>query len=316
MSLFWRVFAINAAVLVSAVLLLVFTPATVSSQLRLAEAIVLAGGVAAALAVGLVLMRRAFGPLERLTQLMRRVDPLQPGHRVDPEGSLPEVAALSQAFNDMLQRLEIERRDSGWRALAAQEDERRRVARELHDEVGQMLTGVVLQLETLARQAPPELREQLLALQESARGGVEEVRDIARGLRPEALDEFGLRPALVSLASGFAEHAGLRVRRRMDGELPALPSEAELVIYRVAQESLTNVVRHAGAREVELVLEHDHGAVVLRVRDDGRGLDPASTRRGGGMRGMSERAMLVGGRLRIEPVAPRGTEVRLEVPVA
>ena len=313
MSLFWRVFVINAAVLVSAALLLVLTPATVSAEVRLVEMLVLASGVAAVLAVNLVLMRRAFGPLERLTQLMRRVDPMRPGRRVDADGTLPEVAALSRAFNEMLERLEAERRDSARQALAAQEDERRRVARELHDEVGQTLTGVVLQLEALARQAPPELREQIQALQESARGGVEEVREIARGLRPEALDEFGLRPALVSLASGFAERAGLRVRRRLDVALPALGREAELVIYRVAQESLTNVVRHASASAVELALERRDGAVVLRIRDDGRGLDQSASP-GGGVRGMSERAMLVGGRLVIERVAPHGTEVRLEVP--
>ncbi len=314
MSLFWRVFVINAVVLVGAALLLVLTPATVSHQVRVIEVLVLAGGVAVALAVNLVLMRRAFGPLERLTELMRMVDPMRPGRRVDAEGTLPEVAALSAAFNDMLERLEVERRDSGRRALAAQEDERVRVARELHDEVGQTLTGVVLQLETLARQAPPQLRAQIQLLQESARGGVEEVREIARGLRPEALDEFGLRPALVSLASGFAERAGLRVRRRLDAELPVLGRETELVIYRVAQESLTNVVRHAHAGAVELALERRDGAVVLRVRDDGCGLDPNLATRGGGVRGMSERAMLVGARLVIEPVAPHGTEVRLEVP--
>lgn len=315
MSLFWRVFGINAAVLVTAALLLVLTPATVSAEVRVVEILVLAGGVAAALGVNLVLMRRAFGPLQRLTQLMRRVDPMRPGRRVDADGTLPEVAALSNAFNDMLERLEVERRDSGRRALAAQEDERRRVARELHDEVGQTLTGVVLQLETLARHSPPEVREQILDLQESARGGVEEVREIARGLRPEALDEFGLRPALVSLASGFAERAGLRVRRRLEVELPALGREIELVIYRVAQESLTNVVRHAQASTVELALERHDTWVVLRVRDDGRGLDPASTL-GSGVRGMSERAMLVGGRLSIEPATPCGTEVRLQVPVS
>ena len=159
MSLFWRVFAINAAVLVSAAILLIVTPATISPNVALVEALVLAGGVAAALAVNLFLMRRAFGPLERLTQLMARVDPMRPGKRVATGGSLPEVAAVAHAFNEMLDRLESERRDSGRRALAAQEDERRRVASDLHDEVGQTLTGVVLQLETLARVAPAEVRD-------------------------------------------------------------------------------------------------------------------------------------------------------------
>jgi two-component system sensor histidine kinase UhpB len=314
MSLFWRVFAINSAVLVIAALLLVLTPATVSPEVRVAEMLVLAGGVAAALAVNLFLMKRAFGPLDRLAQLMGAVDPLHPGTRIDIDGTPHEVAALSSAFNDMLERLEAERRESGRRALAAQEGERRRVARELHDEVGQTLTGVVLQLQAIGREADPEVRDQVLAAQESARAGVEQLREIARGLRPAALDDLGLRAVLVSLASGFAEHAGLRVRRRIDADLPALSPEAELVVYRVAQESLTNVARHAGAGEVELALGRAGAGVVLRVRDDGRGLDPAAGRPGGGLHGMSERAMLVGGTLTVAPVAPHGTEVRLELP--
>ena len=311
--MFWRVFGINAAVLVIAALLLVLTPATVSAEVRVVEILVLAGGVAAALGVNLVLMRRAFGPLERLTQLMRRVDPMRPGRRVDADGTLPEVAALWNAFNDMLERLEVERRDSGRRALAAQEDERRRVARELHDEVGQTLTGVVLQLETLARHSPPEVREQILDLQESARGGVEEVREIARGLRPEALDEFGLRSALVSLASGFAERAGLRVCRRLDVELPALGREIELVIYRVVQEALTNVARHSGATRAALLVEVPGDHVAVTISDDGRGFT-APPPVEGGLLGMRERALLAGGAVTIDSQAGQGSVVRLTVP--
>jgi len=315
MSLFWRVFAINATVLTAAVLLLLLTPVTVSRGVRTAEIALLAGGIVVALAINLVLMRRAFGPLERLKQTMDRIDPLQPGRRVETDGTLPEAAAVSRAFNAMLSRLESERRDSARRALLAQEAERGRIARDLHDEVGQTLTGVVLQLETLARASPPDVREQVVVLQESARAGLEEVRGIARGLRPEALDDFGLRSALVTLASGFAESSGISVQRSVDVELPDLARESELVVYRVAQESLTNVMRHAGARHVELVLERRDDVMVLRVRDDGRGVDPATADAGAGVRGMRERAMLVGGRLTIDGVSPHGTEVRLEVPV-
>jgi two-component system, NarL family, sensor histidine kinase UhpB len=145
-SLFWRVFAINAAVLVGAVAVLALSPATVSSRINAGEVAVLGAGVLAVLAVNLLAMRRVFGPLEQLTTLMRRVDPLAPGQRIEVERQAAEVAELSHAFNDMLDRLELERRDSGRRALDAQEDERRRMARELHDEIGQTLTGVVLQL--------------------------------------------------------------------------------------------------------------------------------------------------------------------------
>ena len=165
-----------------------------------------------------------------------------------------EVAELSVAFNDMLDRLERERRDSARRALDAQEEERRRMARELHDEIGQTLTGVVLQLETLERTAPEELRAPLRSLEASARAAIEEVRELVRRLRPEALDDFGLRSALVSLGSELAEHSGLRVSPRLAGELPALSKEDELVVYRVAQESLVNVMRHARATRAELSL--------------------------------------------------------------
>lgn len=314
MSLFWRVFAINAAVLTGAFLLLLLTPATVSRAAHTAEIAVLAVGVVAALAVSLVLMRRTFGPLERLARTMDRIDPLQPGRRVETDGKLPEVAAVTRAFNAMLGRLESERRDSARRLLLAQEAERGRIARDLHDEVGQTLTGVVLQLEALARVSPPDVREQVVVLQESARAGLEEVRAIARGLRPEALDDFGLHSALVTLAAGFADASGIAVRRRIDADLPDLARESELVIYRVAQESLTNVMRHAGARQVELALERVDDTMVLRVRDDGSGVEPAAAGAGAGVKGMRERAMLVGGHLEVARIAPHGTEVRLEVP--
>ena len=314
-SLYWRVVAINAGGLVAAALVLALSPITVSSRLTVAEAIGLAVGTVVLIAVNGVLLRRVFGPLERLTALMRRVDPLTPGRRIELERPVAEVADLYDSFNAMLDRLEHERRTSGRRALMAQERERKRLARELHDEVGQTLTGVVLQLEGLHRMAPPELAEPVAALQETAREGVEEVREIVRGLRPQALDEFGLRSALISLAEGVTERTGVRVRARLESELPPLAAEQDLAIYRVAQESLTNVARHAEARNAEIVLEHDEEAIVLRVRDDGRGIgDADASGQGAGLGGMRERALLVGGRLSVFRRDGGGTEVRLEVP--
>jgi two-component system sensor histidine kinase UhpB len=314
-SLYWRVVAINAGGLVVAALLLGLSPVTISSRLTLAEAVVLAVGTVALITVNVLLLRRVFGPLERLTRLMRRVDPLAPGRRIELERPVAEVAELYHSFNAMLDRLEQERRASGRRALMAQERERKRLARELHDEVGQTLTGVVLQLEGLHRTAPDELAEPVGQLQETAREGVERVREIVRGLRPQALDEFGLRSALVSLAEGVTERTGVRVRARLESELPPLAPEQDLAIYRVAQESLTNVARHAHAGTAELFLEHAEGAVVLRVRDDGQGIpDSEAAGEGPGLGGMRERALLVGGRLHVRRRARGGTEVRLEVP--
>jgi two-component system sensor histidine kinase UhpB len=315
-SLFWRVVAINAGGLVFAALVLALSPATVSSRLTVAEAVVLGLGTLLVIAVNVVLLRRVFGPLEQLTDLMRRVDPLAPGRRIEMARPVAEVAELYHSFNAMLDRLEQERRTSGRRALMAQENERRRLARELHDEVGQTLTGVVLQLEGLHRAAPPELAEPVALLQETAREGVEEVREIVRGLRPQALDEFGLRSALISLAAGFTERTGVRVRQQIGTELPALAPEQDLAIYRVAQESLTNVARHARARVADVVLRPADGRVLLEVRDDGRGIaDAEAASEGVGLGGMRERALLVGGQLSVRRHEAGGTEVRLEVPV-
>jgi two-component system sensor histidine kinase UhpB len=215
----------------------------------------------------------------------------------------------------MLDRLEGERRESGRRALMAQESERRRIARELHDEIGQVLTGLVLRSETLFRRAPDDLRDDIAGLREAARHGAEEVRQIAQRLRPEALDELGLQSALLALATGVAERAGLNVRRTLDAGVSLTP-EQELVIYRVAQESLTNVVRHAGAERVELSLQGngDGDGVTLTVRDDGVGLPDRADQHANGIRGMRERALLVGAQLSVRRTQPSGTEVVLRLP--
>jgi two-component system sensor histidine kinase UhpB len=313
-SLFWRVVTINGAVLLAAACLLVFTPATVSAPAVAAEVAVLAAGLVLVMAMNFVLLRRAFGPLERLARLMRRVDPMTPGRRIDVDGAAGEVADLLDAFNDMLDRLERERRESALRALAAQERERRRLARELHDELGQTLTGVVLQLDGLGRAAPRDLQPAVEQVQEAARQSAEEVRDIARGLRPQALDEFGLRSALITLATGFAERSGLQVRHDLAPDLPALAPEQDLAVYRVAQEGLTNVARHAEAAGVLLSLATEDGRLVLRIRDDGRGIDERAAHNAGGLGGMRERAMLIGGRLVVRRLRPYGTEVVFELP--
>jgi two-component system sensor histidine kinase UhpB len=316
MSLFWRVVAINAGVLVLAALVLALSPATVSPSLTLTEALVLASGTLAMIAVNVVLLRRVFGPLERLAVLMRRIDPRSPGRRIELERPVAEVADLYRAFNAMLDRLELERRTSGRRALLAQEHERRRLARELHDEIGQTLTGVVLQLDGLRRAVPDEFVEAVTLLQATAREGVEDVREIARRLRPQALDEFGLRSALLTLVTGFSERTGVEASVTVAPELPVLAPGEELAIYRVAQEGLTNVARHAGAAEAQLALEWADGRVILSVRDDGRGIsDEQVAAEGVGLGGMRERALLVGGSLSVRRRPTGGTEVRLEVPV-
>jgi len=314
-SLFWRIAIGNAAVLALACLItaLVFSPPT---DIALREVAVFVGCLVLTVALNVLLLRRAFAPLRQLTAFARRIDPLSPGPRLQVTGGESEVTALAAAFNDMLERLEAERRESVGRALAAQEAERLRVAQELHDGVGQSLTGIVLQLGRAARDVPPDAGgEAVLEAQETARASLEEVRRIARRLRPEALDDLGLPSALRVLAEQIAEQAGLQVDVIVQPSLPQLGPDAELVVYRVAQEALTNVARHAGARRAELRLERASGRTRLLVDDDGRGLgDEAAA--GSGIHGMRERAVLIDASLRIDGAGSRlgGALVTLELP--
>ena len=313
-TLYRRVFASYAALMTLALLVLIFAPVTISVPVTRAQLAGLLIGFAVMLGLFHVLLHRGLQPIERLTALMQRVDPLSPGERVPVEASQREVVALSDAFNGMLDRLETERRDSARRALAAQEDERRRIARELHDEIGQVLTGLVLRSDTLARRVPGELRGDLEDLREAARQAAEEVRRIAVRLRPVALDELGLQSALLALFAAISERTGLRIERELERDL-ALTPEQELVLYRVAQESLTNVARHAGATHAAVTLRRERdGGVVLVVRDDGAGIPAGAGRDSNGLRGMRERALLVGADIAIGPAPGGGAEVRLHVP--
>jgi two-component system, NarL family, sensor histidine kinase UhpB len=304
LPLLWRVFAINAVLLVVATLLLAVTPVTIHASLAFVEGIDLVVGLAVMLAANLLLLRYTLGPVERLVEQMRTVDLLRPGQRLVERGSV-EVAQLVRAYNQMLERLELERRESARRAVQAREAERLRIARGLHDEVGQALTGVLLQLDLLGVEEPKQ----------TVRQALEEVRRIAQELRPEMLEHLGLVSALTELSRKFSAQSGITVERRFADELPALSDEAEIAVYRVAQESLTNVARHAAASRVELALEPGAASVVLRVVDDGGGMPEAAASNGHwGIRGMREQALLVGGALAVKPGRSGGVEVRLEVP--
>ncbi|MFF0730533.1 HAMP domain-containing sensor histidine kinase [Streptomyces chartreusis] len=314
MSLFWRIFGLNAVVLGIATALLLWAPVTVSVPVLLTEAMILVGGLAVMLVANGTLLRWGLAPLDRLTRLMTTVDLLRPGQRLPVPGAAgSEVAELIRTFNAMLDRLEHERATSSARALLAQEAERRRIAQELHDEVGQSMTAILLVLKRAADDAPEPLREDLQQAQEITRESLDEVRRLVRRLRPGVLEDLGLVSALTSLSQDFATHTGLRVVRRLDGDLPALDHESELVLYRVAQESLTNAARHADARRVEVSLHGADEAVVLEIADDGRGIEAACE--GAGIRGMRERALLAGATLDIISTPGTGTRIRLTAPV-
>ncbi|PNG16396.1 sensor histidine kinase [Streptomyces cahuitamycinicus] len=313
MSLFWRIFALNAVVLGAATALLLLAPVTVSVPVLLTEAVILVGGLAVMLVANAALLRFGLAPLDRLTKLMATVDLLRPGQRLPASGG-GGVAELIRTFNAMLERLEQERAASSARALLAQEAERRRIAQELHDEVGQSMTAILLGLKRCADDAPEPQRAELQELQEITRESLDEVRRLVRRLRPGVLDDLGLVSALTSLSEDFAAHTGLLVTRRFDADLPPLDRETELVLYRIAQESLTNVARHADAGRVTVALRRADDGVVLTVTDDGSGIE--APREGAGIRGMRERALLVEGILEITPAPRSGTRVQLTAPLA
>jgi two-component system sensor histidine kinase UhpB len=315
MPLFWRVFATNAAVIVAGVVVLASTPGHIHVPNSIAETMIGAIALGALLTLNLLLLRPTFEPLRRLTALMPQVDLLRPGQRLEIRGR-GEVATLVTTFNEMLARLEAQRQESLTLTLKAQEEERRRIARNLHDEVGQTLTAVMLQLDRLGRSAPPDFRHELDAATDSVRSTLDQVRTIARELRPGVLDDLGLGSALRELCTAFSQRAGLRIDRRITSPLPPLSADAELVLYRVAQECLTNVARHARADCAEVRVERVPDAVILRVSDDGRGLNGSEARSLGGLRGMREWALLVDGELAVANRRPRGVQVMLRIPTA
>jgi two-component system sensor histidine kinase UhpB len=280
------------------------------------EAGVLAGAVALVVLVNLLLLRRLIKPLQALTARARRVDLARPGERMPGAEPTSEVGELALTLNAMLERLEMERREATGRVLAGQEAERLRIAQELHDQVGQDLTAVLLSLARAHAEAPKEVGAVLAEAQDAVRASLEDVRRIALELRPEALDDLGLPSALAVLCERFSDRSGLELARRISESLPPLSPEVELVIYRVAQEALTNVARHSGSERAELALVVHDSRVSLTVRDWGRGLGSGYVA-GSGIRGMRERAALIGSTLEIhDNPAGRGCELQLEVPVS
>jgi two-component system, NarL family, sensor histidine kinase UhpB len=285
---------------------------------RLEDAASVEGLLLIALAVSIVillnsiLLRRRLEPMGRLVDTMSSVDLTTPGKRADvSRNAADEVRRLSADFNRMLERLEHERRESGRAVLRAQEVERSRIAQDLHDEVNQALTAILLRLQATIGDAPPALQEELRETQALATQAMEELLHLARELRPTALDDHGLVPALTSQVAAFGERTGIRSSFRRHGNVPPLSDEEQLVIYRVTQESLSNVAQHAGARHVDVELSFV-GRTVLRVRDDGHGFKVSSNGRTRlGVSGMRERALLVGGNLAIFSTPGEGTTIEL-----
>jgi two-component system, NarL family, sensor histidine kinase UhpB len=285
--------------------------------------LILALAIVLTLCTNLWMLQRRFRPLESLIDQIEAIDPAEPTplelRRSDP---VEEIDRLASSFHGLLERIEEERRRSGQLAMRAQEEERRRLARDLHDEVNQALTAILLRLEALAQETPPERAPEVVELKRLVNQAMDELLNLARQLRPSALDDHGLRAALETQLKRFSARTGVEARLETAGDPDALADVVQTAIYRVAQEALTNVTRHAGATVVELVVAEDGGGVELRVSDDGRGFDPAvlphvkslTPGRGLGLIGMAERARLVGGELDVRSAPGGGTTIALRVP--
>lgn len=312
-ALFTQVLVVNT-VLLGAIGMVAGVVAGVSAGeiVAIAALAVIAGAT-----VNMILLRRRFAPLEDLIGEMEKVDLSSPGSllpgSIDGVGETEEVERIELAFLRMMRRLEAERRRAGSAALAAQEEERARVARDLHDEVNQSLTGLLLRLEAARSEAPPELEAELAETKALANQAMRELLDLARRLRPTALDDLGLAAAIAGLVERLGQ-GEIEAAIEVEGDFSDLSDDVQLVVYRVAQEALANAARHSGAARVAVALRRGPAGVELTVADDGRGFAFDQSERGLGIGGMRERALLVGGELSLESRPGAGTTVRLTIP--
>jgi signal transduction histidine kinase len=238
----------------------------------------------------------AGGALLSISRLGRRIE----AHRGQLEGSREELRSLSQSL------------------VRAQEDERKLLSRELHDQVGQMLTAIRMEIRAMLdlRHAPTaefaERANEALALSDQT---LQIVRDMAMGLRPSMLDDLGLGAAIEWLTRDLSRRSGVATSTEIDAQLGALPDSHGTCLFRIAQESLTNVLRHANANRVHVTLLRRDGRLLLTVQDDGSGIDLRTLHRGIGLLGMEERARELHGKLTIDSDPARGTLLRVEIPV-
>ncbi|HEX3262350.1 MAG TPA: sensor histidine kinase [Solirubrobacterales bacterium] len=284
-----------------------------------ALALILGLAVVLMILVNVMMLQRRFRPLERLVEEMERVDLSRPGANLripaDGLGASEEVERLNRAFRRMLARLEAERRRTSSTALAAQEQERARVARDLHDEVNQSLTGLLLRLEAARAKAPVEVAHELAETKALANQAMEELLLLARQLRPTALDDLGLKAALAGHVKELGRRTSIDADFESEGNFLGLPADVQLVVYRVAQEALSNAAQHSGADHVRVRLVRAGDRVELVVEDDGSGFTFDEAARGLGIAGMRERALLVDGDVQVESRLGTGTSVRLTVPL-
>lgn len=280
-------------------------------------------GIALSVGVNYAILRLAFQPLFLLQETIERVRAGDHNARAPHRGGDPDLERVLDTYNIMLDRLQEHRQAVAAQILRAMEEERKRIARELHDETSQALTTLKVNLEAVEQKmvgAPPDLKDRIRFTKEYTGKTLDEIRRLMFDLRPSMLDDLGLVPALRHLVKDRVKRLGLQVDLLIEGFEGRLPEDLETAIFRVVQEAITNVIKHAAATELIISLTQESGAIVGRVQDNGCGFNPADLPgygdRGLGLFGMYERTSLVGGRLEIETAPGRGTTVRIWIPLA
>ena len=321
--IFYKILVANTALVIAAAV--VATVLTVSLEARPTVPLIAVFAVlgATSIALNFIIVKAALLPL---SEVRRIVDEVRRGN-LQARGARrllgdPDINRLIETLNSTLEELQSaqqERRELSRQVLLAQEEERRRIARELHDETGQALTSLLVGLKALEGvQAPAELTERVAALRSMTSATLDGVHRLALELRPAALDELGLVPALRVYAREYAKRHELKVEFHAEEVARRLDPGLELVLYRVVQEALTNVAKHAHARRVWISLEQRDSSILATVEDDGQGFEPARARRSGhglGLFGMQERLAAVGGRFTIEGSPQAGTRVIAQAPI-
>ncbi|HEY7974804.1 MAG TPA: sensor histidine kinase [Ktedonobacterales bacterium] len=279
-------------------------------------------GLLASVAINFALLKLAFLPLTRLRETMQRVQVGELGMRAPVTGLDPDADHLALAFNKMLEALDDVSKSRAGQILGAQEQERKRIARELHDETSQVLTSLLISLALVEESVTSEeARGRVVDTRALAHQTLRAVRNLSIDLRPSALDDLGLLPALRWYIKEYQQNCGVEVEMTATGLKERLPADHETALYRVIQESLTNTAKHAHARKAWVSITQEGGTVRVTMRDDGRGFDaPTVLRtpwqdRGLGLAGMQERVLLLNGSIKIESREGEGTRIEIAMPV-
>jgi len=283
----------------------------------------IAAGWLISIALNFVVLQIAFRPLTHLGKVMQRVQAGERSLRAPLTGIDPQADQLASAFNMVLEALDEASRQRASQIINAQEQERQRIARELHDETSQVLTSLLISLAVLEKSIEsPEARERIADTRALAHSTLRAIRTLSIDLRPSALDDLGLLPALRWYVKEYQKKCAIEVDFRSSGLKERLPAEMETALYRIVQECLTNTARHSNAKKVSVALRETGDTVNATIKDDGDGFDydallkNPGQERGLGLAGMQERAVLLGGTLDISTVPGKGTTVKVSIPLA